>query len=213
MPRSQGIAAFFRIGALFLLLSFVSACASTVKPSDTPSPLPQPPEFLTGVFIDAPVAGLSYMTRAYAGITDQAGTFRYKNEDLVTFSIGKLVIGTSEGKAVLSPIDLMPGAKNARDQRVVNLCVMLQTLDYDADLSNGIQISDAAVAIVSTYAGKINFNKKPSAFSKDPRVRALLSELNGESGSFADHIRKPRRLQKPQSAQTHLERSIRALNH
>ena len=190
MPRSQGIAAFFRIGALFLLLSFVSACASTVKPSDTPSPPPQPPEFLTGVFIDAPVAGLSYMTRAYAGITDQAGTFRYKNEDLVTFSIGKLVIGTSEGKAVLSPIDLMPGAKNARDQRVVNLCVMLQTLDYDADLSNGIQISDAAVAIVSTYAGKINFNKRPSAFSKDPRVRALLSELNGAFYPRAESLTK-----------------------
>src|SRR5690606_32424307 len=48
-----------------------------------------------GVFVDSPVAGLSYTTSSdLSGVTDDQGRYEYNEGDTVTFSIGELVLGT-----------------------------------------------------------------------------------------------------------------------
>lgn len=87
---------------------------------------------LTGVFTDAPVAGLSYTTGGgYSGTTDGQGNFKYNTGETVTFKIGNLTLGTAIAGSTLSPLDL--GAGNTT--KVANLYVLLQSLDSDSSAS------------------------------------------------------------------------------
>ena len=164
----------------------------------------------SGVFLDSPVAGLTYST-AYKGQTvisqtNEDGRFFYTRGQSITFFIGSLELGTVKGKSVITPIDLFAGATGTSDPRVVNLCVLLQTLDLDANLNNGIQITGAISDIVSS-AGSINFDQTPAAFAADANVIALLAALNA-ADVFTDPDPRPRRLRTAKAAEEHFVRSI-----
>jgi len=164
-----------------------------------------------GVFLDSPVAGLTYSTtvkdQTIAAQTNEDGMFFYKRGQTLTFSIGSLVLGTASGKSVITPVDLVSGATGASDQRVVNMCVLLQTLDSDGNLNNGIQITQAIADIVSA-AGTINFDQTPRAFAADPAVKALLAALNAASPAvFTDTDPRARKLRGYTAAQEHFVRS------
>ncbi|MBN1663432.1 MAG: carboxylesterase family protein [Deltaproteobacteria bacterium] len=160
----------------------------------------------TGVFLDSPVAGLSYSTPNVSGTTDAAGKFNYYPYETVTFSVGGLTLGSAKGKAVVTPTDIVSGATGAGDQRVANMLVFLQTLDQDGDLNNGIQITPAIAAVVANYAAAINFNQTTSAFAADANVTALLEALNA-ANVFTDTDTRARTLRNAVAAQEHFARS------
>ncbi len=138
----------------------------------------------TGVFTDAFVSGLDYRGPAtLAGTTNAQGQFSYRPGDTITFSIGSLVLGSATGAAQMTPLSITSGAASASDQRVNNKLVLLQTLDQDGDLNNGIQITAAARAIVSAQASSINFDQTTAAFSAS--LSTLMTALNG-AGVFTD---------------------------
>ncbi len=94
-----------------------------------------------GYFVDSPVANLAYHTSSNVdGITDQYGRFQFKYGEKVEYRIGNLVIGsaTPDDDGLVTPSHLY--AQN-EDHRVLLLRV-LQSLDTDHDLSNGITIPD-----------------------------------------------------------------------
>ncbi len=104
---------------------------------------------LQGFFLDSPVEGLDYDTPTHSGTTDRYGTFTYEHGEMVHFSIGNLDIGSALGQSYLSPVDLVAGASDHTDPTIINICKLLQVLDEDGDLSNGIDITDEIKAIVS----------------------------------------------------------------
>src|SRR5690554_5224253 len=68
----------------------------------------------TGTFVDSPVAGLNYQgTSSEASLTDEAGQFCYERGENLTFSIGALELGSAEGAAILTPLDITSGAGSA----------------------------------------------------------------------------------------------------
>jgi len=80
----------------------------------------------TGVFNDAPVAGLRYRTSSgLNGLTDARGQFEYRSGDTVIFELGNLTLGQGAASGTLSPADLAAGDVN----RASNLYVLLQSLD------------------------------------------------------------------------------------
>ncbi len=90
----------------------LSGCHGKTGPLETATYSP-----LTGIFTDAPVAGLTYKTSSgAAGTTDAQGRFNYAAGDSVTFSIGGLILGTASpgitpaGNAVVTPVDLGVGS-------------------------------------------------------------------------------------------------------
>ena len=108
----------------------------------------------SGVFVDSPVAGLNYSgTRTAASTTSDTGEFVYRGSETVTFAIGDLVLGSAPGGAMLTPLDIVSGAVDASDQRVTNMLVLLQTLDADGDLNNGIQLTEQIRSAVSAGRG------------------------------------------------------------
>jgi len=146
-----------------------------------------------GEFTDGSlVAGLAYHTDTQAGTTDDDGAFRFRPNETITFAIGDLVLGSGLATCRMSPMDLVAGAADASDPTVNNISVLLQSIDRDGHLNNGIQITPEIAGIVGGYA--IDFNQPAAAFAVDPKVTAMLAELNA-AGVFTDTDPRDRTLQ------------------
>ncbi|MSQ74683.1 MAG: efflux RND transporter periplasmic adaptor subunit [Rhodoferax sp.] len=63
----------------------------------------------TGIFVDAPVEGLSYATGSITGTTDASGRFSYTPGANVTFSFGGIAFPPVAGAAMVTPVDLVSG--------------------------------------------------------------------------------------------------------
>ncbi len=191
------------VGSIFGMILLAAAIGCSGLGSSVSST----PGVLTGVFIDGPVAGITYKTPTVGGMTDATGTFKYKEGEEVTFSIGRGVLGSAAGKPVLTPLDIAAGAKDTSDQRVVNISVLLQTLDQDGNPENGITISSKAASFVDQYGNEINFNQPVRAFSFDPGFRNVMNELN-DINAFGET---PRAVMSPTVAKKHLDNAISKL--
>ncbi len=163
-----------------------------------------PAQTLSGVFVDSAVSGLSYATDSGSGTTGADGAFSYQEGETVTFSIGDLVLGSASGAETLSPLDIVDGAADATDQRVVNICVLLQTLDQDGNLNNGIQITTAIAGVVSTYAALIDFDQSTADFAANADLVALMAELNA-GDEFTDTDPRDRSIRSATAALDHFQ--------
>lgn len=166
------------------------------------------PSTLTGAFIDSPVAGLNVQGPLLgARSTDAQGRFSYQAGETLTFSIGNLVLGSAAGAATLTPLSITGGATSASDPLVANKLILLQTLDADGDLNNGIQITEAIRSAVSAQAAAINFDQGSTAFRTS--LAPLLAALNG-TDAFTDLDPRPRTARTAVAALEHFTRSTSA---
>jgi beta-glucanase (GH16 family) len=117
---------------------------------------------LTGVLLDSPVEGVTFQTATQSGVTNVAGEFQYQAGEMVTFSIGDIVLGTVQGADIITAVELT-GSFDPTDQAATNLLVFLQSIDEDQNFSNGITISAATQAAAVGQA--LDFNLSSSAFT------------------------------------------------
>jgi len=107
---------------------------------------------VTATLVDGIVSGVAYTTSSgLSGLTDEDGSFQYREGDAVTFTVGAVVIGTASaadlaaGQVFLQDLaDVSRGDLN--DEYVENMAVLLQSLDADGNASNGITITAATHA-------------------------------------------------------------------
>lgn len=130
-------------------------------------------DVLTGVLVDAPVSGVGYNSGSIQGTTNSAGQFRYYPGETVTFSIGNLGLGAAKGAVQLTPLSLVTGATSPTDITVTKILILLQTLDQDGDLNNGIQITPAIATVVSDNAATIDLTDTTQT------VEAFRTSLTG----------------------------------
>ena len=141
---------------------------------------PADPDYQQGVLLDSPVSGVSYSTPSTSGVTDAAGNFDYLPGEDVTFSLGTLQLGTAAGGATVTLFDLAgidevptdgaqmladlwsPSGRPTQLQRVINLAMLLQSLDTDLNAANGIAIDPAVAQLVD--AGDIDLASDYSEF-------------------------------------------------
>jgi len=173
---------------LMIGLLFLSGCSGGGSNADVTT-------VLQGRFIDSPVEGLDYETPTQSGRTNQDGFFNYLEGEEVTFLIGDVYIGTSPGKHIVTPLDLVPGSVDEFDPTVTNICRLLQSLDVDGNEENGITLTDAIRAQVNgTY---INFDTTTEGFTTS-EVEDMFAVLN-ETGAFIGN--EPRGMKAPLQAQ------------
>ncbi|WP_231362980.1 MULTISPECIES: hypothetical protein [unclassified Thioalkalivibrio] len=119
---------------------------------------PQP----TGVFVDAPVAGLNYTQGDITGVTDEFGAFVYDPDGgPITFSVGPIQIGQAAPDGRITPEDL---SVDAVPVNPVNVARFLQSLDEDRDPNNGIDVSAAAEFLGSASFLALDFTLSPNDF-------------------------------------------------
>ena len=112
-------------------------------------------ETATGYFIDAAVQNAHYKTSSgKEGVTNAQGQFKYKAGESVTFSLGKLQLGT----AVPSANGLTtPNNLSDQNDTVVLMLQTLQSLDSDGNVSNGITIAQETIDKLNKLSTDISF--------------------------------------------------------
>ncbi|MBU0992631.1 MAG: hypothetical protein KJ737_09075 [Proteobacteria bacterium] len=190
----------YAVNCLFILLVstvFVIGCGGGSSSDSDKS------KMKTGVFVDDPVEGLTYVTDSTSGTTDQEGTFEYVIGESIAFYIGDVYLGTAEGDDVITPVDLVPDATGVEDPTVTNISVLLQTLDADMDPSNGISIDESMLAYFNEL--NIDFFQSVDEFMADPDVHSLLDQINIMEAVSGDTLRE---LVLPEQAQANLAASL-----
>ncbi len=134
---------------------------STGGSSSTTTPS-APTTAKVGVLLDSVVAGVSFETSSgLTGLTNASGEFSYQTGDTVSFRLGDVELGSVAASPVLTPVELV-GAVSTADRRVINLSRFLQSLDDDADPTNGLSVTKSAR---NQLAGRsLNFNLPVSTF-------------------------------------------------
>ncbi|RHW19500.1 hypothetical protein C2846_18505, partial [Pseudomonas jilinensis] len=84
------------------------------------------------------------------------------------------------------------------------MLILLQSLDADGDLNNGIQISEAIREHVSQNADSIYFDQPPADFRAS--LATLVDELQ-QAGAFTDTDPRPRTVTTVANALEHFARS------
>jgi len=109
----------------------------------------------TGYFIDAAVQNAHYKTSSgEEGETDAQGRFEYKTGESVTFSLGKLQLGTT----LLSANGLTtPNNLSDKNDTVVLMLQTLQSLDSDGNVSNGITIAQETIEKLNELSTNLSF--------------------------------------------------------
>jgi hypothetical protein len=157
---------------------------------------------LTGIFLDSPVEGLHYQTVTMSGFTDENGTFMYHQGESVSFMIGNYQLGSAPGSHIITPIDLVPGALDEMHPTVTNMVRLLQSLDQDGNLENGITITELMHAEMTDRM--IDMHKGVNEF-EDYDMEALFASLN-MLGAF--HGNGYRELRTSLEAQEHFRQTL-----
>jgi len=142
---------------------------------------------MSGIFLDAAVDGIAYVSGSQTGYTDENGTFKYESGKTVTFSVGNILLGQAKGKSIITPIDLVSGATECTDPVVTNIIRFLQTLDADENPNNGILINDSVSANASDKS--VDF----AAPDFEDTVQDVINALDDDDTALVD----------AKSAQTH----------
>jgi hypothetical protein len=105
----------------------------------------------TGIFVDAPVEGLSFVSGGQTGVTDASGTFRFEAGANVKFMIGNVVIGQAPATTLMTPLDLVKtvdATATTADARVIQITQFLMTVDSSPTAAK-MTIPAAVVAAAS----------------------------------------------------------------
>ncbi|MCP3807825.1 CocE/NonD family hydrolase [Paenibacillus sp. Lou8.1] len=158
-------------------------------------------ELKQGYFSDE-IEGLHYETPSISGKTDAKGMFLYREGDVVTFSIGSLVLGAHLGEPLITPahLDHMVGGDihKIKYQKATNLAVFLQSLTGEKHLEKGFVITDEQKQIIEKYSREIRFDQPSVSFQADSVITKIFQKLG-------------LRLRSPEQARNHMRRTLHGI--
>ena len=129
----------------------------------------------TGILVDSPVAGVTYnASSGKSGTTDEKGNFSFTHGDKIEFKLGGLTLANIPASMIVTPIELASG----NDNKLQNLLVLLQSLDSDSDLSNGISISRETTTALK---GSVDLSANPENFAASADLKGIM-DASGISG-------------------------------
>ncbi len=173
------------VASLPLVLVSLTGCGGASSSDPDPGPVSR-----TGTFGSTAVSGLHYQSGdAATRTTDERGRFRYTGDHNVTFSIGDLTLGEAPGAAKVTVLSVSGGAVSASAPGVTNKLILLQTLDADGDLNNGIQLTEQIQGAVSGNAVDLDFDQATADFTA--ALQSVVSDLEN-AGAFPDTDPRPR---------------------
>lgn len=145
---------------------------------------------MTGKLQGTAIEGLRYTTESQSGLTNNAGEFRFREGETITFSLGGTDFPITQADTELNPftiIGLNPLVQetdivrtlNAPDgssfDTVINIANLLQSLDADGNLGNGITLGNADAQLQNV---SISLHVKASTFAQSPEFIQARQLLN-----------------------------------
>ncbi|MEM7378254.1 MAG: hypothetical protein AAF460_12205 [Pseudomonadota bacterium] len=100
---------------------------------------------LSGVLLDSAVSGVHYD----GSLTGLDGRYFYLAGDVLRFHLGGIELGSVTGRAQTTPYDLAGSHDDYKHDRVIRTARLLQSLDGNGVLADGIQVSDSVRSAAS----------------------------------------------------------------
>ena len=173
-----------------------------------------------------PVAGVAWETRTQQGVTGLDGSFQYEEGETVRFIIGNTLLGQVTGQEQVTPFDLAGspvltgiditwGLQDVVNgslfseadtdvdpfQAVINIAVLLQSLDHDGDPENGIQIRPGVTTLFQSL--RLEVSQHWRRFQNEPTLRHAMGKASREHRFSTAHG-----VVKPAVAAEHLYRTL-----
>jgi predicted acyl esterase len=120
-----------------------------------------------GTFFDYPVEGLHYTAQpsGLSGTTDQEGGYGYRDGDRLTFVLGDTPLGTIPADTWITPLDLVPDAQgDVHVPRLNNIGMLIQSLDRNGNIEDGIHISNVAHDVVRNHVAELDLDQPSEQF-------------------------------------------------
>ena len=168
--------------SFFIVLLFVVGCGGGGG-NETSGDRQPTVQTATGQFKDANVAGLSYVSGGQSGVTDSEGRFTYEVGETVMFSVGGVTLGETEGKSVVTPVDLVERGSSSSEP-VLNTVRFLMSLDKDSDFSNGINIPEEVRELAQQWTFIQILSDSLDFEQQLERMRSDLQERFSRYGSY-----------------------------
>jgi hypothetical protein len=164
------------------------------------------PHNMQGVFIDSPVQGLYYETETHFGVTNENGNFNYKIGEEVSFMMGDIELGRAHGKAIVTPVDIVPGAIDESHPTVSNMLRFLQSMDVDNMPGNGIDLPD--YMIEELEGRSIQFSMAHEEFENDPDILMFMDTMSRTYEAYNG-----RNMVSADEAQEHMRNTMVTIDH
>jgi hypothetical protein len=174
--------------AIFILGASLVGCNSDNGDNSTPTNDDAGTQNVeTGVFLDSPVSGLHYETDTLSGETNAEGQFHYAQGETVTFSIGGIMFGQAKGNSVITPLDLVPEAKNDMSHpTVINMVRFMLTFDSDGEPKNGIHIGSTIRDAARDHS--FHFDVPVSEFESNSEMLNFIGQMTNISDMVNTNI-------------------------
>ncbi len=131
----------------------------------------------TGYYIDNAVAGVNYTCGSQKGTTDKDGKFTFEKGKECTFEVAGITLRKV-------PADNL--ADNAKVvENNVTVARFLQSIDTDGNLSNGIQITNETITILTKALQQENIKTVPDTTTK---LDTVVSHIEQEDTNFKGHV-------------------------
>lgn len=158
---------------------------------------------MTGVFLDSPVSGLGYETPAYHGTTGTGGAFSYQEGETVRFFVGDITLCEVQAMPIVTPMDCVGGAADVTHPMVTNMLVFLQSLDFDGNPENGIDINELMHR--EAMGMHLDFALEPFLFRENYAFRHYLDLMNSRGMFNTNEGRFPPEIEQ---ARTHMQTTM-----
>ena len=150
----------------------------------------------TGILLDSPVSGIQFTTPSQSGVTNTQGEFIYMPGESVTFSLGGLTLGEVNGQQQvtifeLAGVSVLPSsmediyeisgeeAEHRPFHTAINIGVLLQSLDADGVVENGIEIESQVAELFA--ADTLWLSQPYTRFQTSHRLRQILRQASSDN--------------------------------
>jgi|GEM_PF-2759706 len=123
----------------------------------------------TGYYIDSAIEGVSYHCGSQKGTTDKEGKFKYQRKQKCTFSINDIILRE------VAPEKLFDGVQIFEDN--VTVAQFLQSLDNDANASNGIKITIKTIEVLKAQG----ISKLPK---HDDELKDIIEKIKENNSDY-----------------------------
>ncbi len=185
-----------KLTMLGLLLLTLSACSGSGNEDSNVGIENNNDNDRSGQFLDAEVSGLAYRTESGSATTDSEGRFFYKPGETITFTIANWTLPSVPAASLITPFSIFDSNAQPTGSGV-NLARLLQSLDSDSNLDNGIQLPEMDAAALTSQLGELSGADFSSA-EFDVIAANFLAISGAGNGELID----------AEAAQTHLEATL-----
>ena len=133
-----------------------------------------------GYYLDSAVEGVSYQCGSKSGVTEADGSFEFENGQNCQFELAGLTLREVSSTNLHADVEII--------EDNMDVAKLLQSLDYDGNPDNGIQINSAVKEELKAYIHESGA-KHVKDVSDDEVLNSIIDDIHKKHPDSHSHLR------------------------